>query len=386
MFSGDNPRVVWCVGWMEFMAQVIKKIGFHSNGKPRAWLKSLVFDDQLVPRRLFKPWVWPHEGDIHPAFRAWLRQALQNPAPSSSNDWPLRRQHILDQNALGTSGTLRIVTTRATTFVAHALQTHASALGFAVRIDHEMPEDFPEDLYLVICPQMFSRLPPREKRIVFQMEQSVHPRWFTPDYLNILYNSVAVFDYSFQNIQFLIQQGIPAHMIFHVPLSPVPHYPGADFSRALSDSERADTCDVLFYGDWKNKRRQAFLKVLSEHFDVRAERSLYGQDLWRAMAQAKVVVNIHYYENALLESTRICECLSLGSRVVSETATDQGQHADWEDLVVFTPINDVQAMVKAIHQCLQQTHVAASNLQERPYRMGPSIKTAFEALNLLTDR
>ncbi|ALK90226.1 hypothetical protein L63ED372_03028 [Limnohabitans sp. 63ED37-2] len=302
------------------------------------------------------------------------------------NDWPLRRQQILQLKTLSSSGRLRIVCTRATTFVAHALQTHVSALGFAVRIEQEMPVDFHDDLYLVICPQMFSRLPPRERRIVFQMEQSVHPRWFTPDYLNILYNSMAVFDYSVQNIQFLIQQGIPSYMIFHVPLSPVHNYPGADFSRALSVAEHADACDVLFYGDWKNKRRQAFLKVLSEHFDVRAERSLYGHDLWHAMAHAKVVVNIHYYENALLESTRICECLSLGARVVSETATDQGQHPDWEDRVVFTQINDAQAMVKAIHQCLQQTHVAASNLQERPYRMGPSIKTAFEALNLLTDR
>jgi hypothetical protein len=368
------------------MAQILKKIGFHANGKPRAWLKSLAFDAQLVPRPLFKPWIWPHAGDIHPAFRAWLLQALQNPAPSPSNDWPLRRQRILDQKNLGCARTLHIVCTRATTFVAHALQTHAQALGFAVHIDHEMPEAFPEDLYLVICPQMFSHLPPPEKRIVFQMEQSVHPRWFTPEYLNILYNSVAVFDYSAQNIQFLTQQGLPVDMIFHVPLSPVPNYPGAEFSSDVTDSDSAHTCDVLFYGDLKNKRRQAFLKVLREHFDVRAERSLYGQDLWRAMAHAKVVVNIHYYDNALLESTRICECLSLSARVISEAATDQGQHADWEDLVVFTPINDAQAMVQAIQQCLRQTPLAATTLSDRAFRLGPSMEAAFRTLNLLVQR
>ena len=208
------------------MARLLKKIGFHANGKPRAWLKSLVFDSQLAPRSLFKPWIWPKAENIHPAFRSWLRLVLQNPAPSPSNDWPLRRLRIVAQKTWGSAGTLRIVCTRPTTFVAHALKTHASALGFAVHIEQDMPEAFPEDLYLVICPQMFSRLPPPEKRIVFQMEHSVHPRWFTPDYLN---NSVAVFDYSVQNIQFLIQQGIPADMIFHVPLSPVPNYPGAEF-------------------------------------------------------------------------------------------------------------------------------------------------------------
>ncbi len=368
------------------MALVFKKFGFHANGKPRTWLKSLVFDAQLSPRPLFKTWIYSSVDDIHPTFRSWLQLSLQNPPPSPLNDWPLRRQRIIDQKTLGCYGTLRIICTRATHFVADAFKAHATALGFSVRIDHAMPDDFLEDLYLVICPQMFSYLPPREKRIVFQMEQSVHPRWFTPDYLNILYNSLAVFDYSVQNIGFLVQKGIPANMIFHVPLSPVPHYPGTAYSRDLNHSHSAGGCDVLFYGDLQNKRRQAFIKVLNKHFDVRAERSLYGQDLWRAMAHAKVVVNIHYYENALLESTRICECLSLGARVVSETAADQGQHADWEDLVVFTPINDVQAMVQAIYQCLQQTNVTASTLQERPYRMGPSIETAFQNLNLLAYR
>ena len=364
------------------MAHLFKKIGFHANGKPRAWLKSLVFDAQLAPRPLFKSWVCPPTGDIHPAFRAWLRLAWQNPAPSAQNEWPVRRRHLIEHKALGDVRTLIIVCTRPTTFVAHALQTHATALGLEVRIQFDMPEDFDEDLYLVICPQMFARLPPGEKRIVFQMEQSVHPRWFTPDYLNVLYNSLAVFDYSVHNIQFLIQQGLPADLLFHVPLSPVAHYPGAADASTWTGSEASSTCDVLFYGDLKNKRRQAFLKVLGEHFDVRAERSLYGQDLWQAMRQARVVVNIHYYENALLESTRLCECLSLGARVISEAATDQGQHPDWEDMLVFTPINDVQAMVRAIQQHLQQTPATAPSLAERPMRMGPAFRAALQELNV----
>jgi hypothetical protein len=171
-------------------------------------------------------------------------------------------------------------------------------------------------------------------------------------------------------------------MLFHVPLSPVTPYQGAQFSDGLTDIEPTKICDVLFYGDLKNKRRQAFLKVLGEHFEVRAERSLYGQDLWQAMRQARVVVNIHYYENALLESTRLCECLSLGARVISETATDQGQHPDWEDLLVFTPINDAQAMVRAIQHHLQQAPAPAPSLADRPMRMGSALQDALRTLNV----
>jgi hypothetical protein len=76
----------------------------------------------------------------------------------------------------------------------------------------------------------------------------------------------------------------------------------------------------------------------------------------------------------------------LGARVVSEAATDQGQHADWEDLVVFTPINDAQAMVQAIQQCLRQTPAAAHSLTDRAFRLGPSMEAAFRTLNLLVQR
>jgi hypothetical protein len=76
----------------------------------------------------------------------------------------------------------------------------------------------------------------------------------------------------------------------------------------------------------------------------------------------------------------------LGARVISEAATDQGQHADWEDLVVFTPINDAQAMVRAIHQCLRETPPAAPTFNDRAFRLGPAIETAFRALNLPVQR
>ncbi len=40
--------------------------------------------------------------------------------------------------------------------------------------------------------------------------------------------------------------------------------------------------------------------------------------MYNIICQARVVVNIHYYDGALLETPRICECISLGVPVLSE--------------------------------------------------------------------
>jgi len=67
---------------------------------------------------------------------------------------------------------------------------------------------------------------------------------------------------------------------------------------------------------------------------------------------AKVIVNIHYYENALLETTRICECLSLGIPIVSEMGSDQVHYEGKFESVTFTPLNDIDAMIHAIGKLL----------------------------------
>lgn len=367
------------------MSKFLKKLGFHSNGTPRRWLKKLVFDIELAPRNLFKGFVYDRSGVIKPNFQSWLPRALQNPPMSKNNAWLTRRQQIVHSNRLSNTRTISVICTRQTMFVANAIQNQLSALGFQADVGLTMPKIFDENLYIVICPQMFERLPPREQRIVFQMEQSISPRWFTQDYLNILYNSLAVFDYSEKNIQFLQAKGIPAESLYYMPLSPVKDYIPSGFSKSLASSKNSPTCDVLFYGDIKNKRRNNFLKVLRSHFDVRIETNLFDEALWRALAGAKVVVNIHYYENALLESTRICECLSLGARLVSETASDQAQYSDWEDLVVFTPINDVQAMVRAIQDILNNPNPTSHSLDDHHFKLPMALTNALRSLRVLTN-
>lgn len=70
--------------------------------------------------------------------------------------------------------------------------------------------------------------------------------------------------------------------------------------------------------------------------------------------RAKVVVNLHYYEDALLEMPRIQECLSLGVPVVSEASQDQNDYREVASAVRFFPQGDIPAMVAAVGHALAQ--------------------------------
>jgi hypothetical protein len=225
---------------------------------------------------------------------------------------------------------------------------------------------------------MFTYLPPGERRIVFQMEQTVSDRWFDARYLSILENSRAVLDYSLANLAYLAKRKIAYPHVFHVPLGAVTDYAQA---RGIVPAtvQGADKPSVLFYGDANAPRRKLYLQALQAAYDVRVISNLFGAELQAAIASAQVVVNIHYYEGALLESTRIFECLSLGVQVVSETALDVGDYPGMDAAVHFVPVGDVAAMVRAVGQVLNKPVSDAESPGEthRSYLQGTQDRFEF---------
>lgn len=290
-------------------------------------------------------------GEFRALFRALQKNTLVNIGVNqTSMAFDKERDVILSDRRLANVKTITIVTTNHTMFIAHLIERELSTIGILANITTLMPEEFNKDLYFVICAQMFSKLPPPEKRIIIQMEQSVSSRWFNEAYLHALRNSLAVFDYSMQNLSFLEEHGVKYPKTYYVPISCLPSY-----DKWLQDNTdvapkiEAKEFDVLFYGDIHNERRSAYLTELQKHFKVQIIHDSFGAEIRHAIKNAKIVVNIHYYENALLETTRICECLSLGTKVVSEIGSDQSEHSQLESLVSFVDIGDIDGMIEAIH-------------------------------------
>ncbi|MEG7382037.1 hypothetical protein V5785_22775, partial [Bacillus subtilis] len=120
------------------------------------------------------------------------------------------QSHVKLQRRL-TAGDRRawgIVCTPHTLFIANAISERLSKHGILSEIMTGDLQDFGHDFYIVLCPQMFKQLPPSNKSVVFQLEQSVNSRWFTPEYMKILNESLCVLEYSLTNIDFLGQKGV----------------------------------------------------------------------------------------------------------------------------------------------------------------------------------
>ena len=170
------------------------------------------------------------------------------------------------------------------------------------------------------------------------MEQTVSDRWFGQENMQKLKKSLLVMDYSLNNISYL-NQHFPLSHIYYTPISPID---------LASESSHDHEYDVLFYGDTNNDRRKVYLEALEKRFKVKIINNAFGEDVWHAIRKAKVVINIHYYESALLETTRLYECLSNHALVISEKSSDFEQHTDLADLVDFVEIGDVEHMLTRI--------------------------------------
>lgn len=243
-------------------------------------------------------------------------------------------------------------------FIAQLIASTLNSVGLqcavigAETVSADMAMD--ETLYFVISPQYFSHLPLPERRIIFQVEQAVSDRWFDKPYIHILENSLAVIEFARPNIPLLASKGIVYPHLFYVPF-------GGDPSK-ISGGPKAAPSTVLFYGDASSLRRKRYLEAIAKEFSLRIVTNEFGDKMTGILSQAAVVVNIHYYEGAMLESTRIFECLSLGVRVVSEISPDCCDYPGLEELVNFVPAGDVSSMIAALGLVLGERRSGADHL------------------------
>ena len=138
-----------------------------------------------------------------------------------------------------------------------------------------------------------------------------------------------IWDYSRSNINILHREGVRA-AIQHVPIGYMPI-----LSRIRSAA--VQDIDVLFYGS-VNFRRKLILEALAaEGLKVKAVYGLYGKKRDQLVARSKVVLNLHYYEAAILEEVRLSYLWSNRKAVVSECRFRTDIPRDLEDAARFVP-------------------------------------------------
>lgn len=238
-----------------------------------------------------------------------------------------------------------ILTSKHTDFIAKQIAFVFESYNFEAPIIYDYDASIHHDsqnLYLVICPNIFTKGLP-EHYFAYNFEQTISERWFTEDYIKKLDEAISVLDYSLTNIDYLEKNNIAPKRVFYAPIAPTPA-PDSNFSKR--------TTDILFYGDNHSPRRQAILEKLSKRFNIKIVNNLFHEDMLRELDDAKIVLNIHYYEGAMLETPRLCEAISRGCLVVSESSINDVEYPELQAMVDFAKVDDINDLEKKLNYWL----------------------------------
>jgi hypothetical protein len=256
--------------------------------------------------------------------------------------------------------------------VARSFSQALQSMGFDILEPITSYRDQPVQLWFVFGAQALKRLPPSGRRLIVQLEQTTSSRWFTRRYRRVLLNSVGVLDFSQRNLEGLAYFGVAYPHSYLVRL--------AGFSVSGHLRLQRDI-DVLFYGDPYCERRQRALAVLRKQVNVTVVTDVFGDAVQALIGRARVVVNIHYYPEANLETTRLYECLSLGARVVSEVSPDVDDYPELRQVVRFVPNGDFDALTSAVGEVLAMASDASPDYGELVSRSQTQLR--FDLARLL---
>lgn len=202
----------------------------------------------------------------------------------------------------------------------------------------------PTELLFILIPQLLvtnaSALPDPGKYCIYQLEQlndknvtnssstdneTLIKTQFNPTFMDLLQNSATAFDYSSVNLNYY-----PASVRSKVAVLPPPVYVMPAAAPVVNCNAPCNS-DILFYGSL-NPRRERILSQLAQAFirrgytsyNIRTVSRLFGEELLQYVARARIVLNIHFYANSILETDRIHTALQFNNvTVISECPTQR---------------------------------------------------------------
>ena len=74
--------------------------------------------------------------------------------------------------------------------------------------------------------------------------------------------------------------------------------------------------DIFFYGTY-NDRRAAILNVLKSKYNIKIGFGVVEDERDNYIKSSKIIINLHYYDNAAIETARFNEVLKFGKLIIS---------------------------------------------------------------------
>jgi len=205
-----------------------------------------------------------------------------------------------------------------------------------------------ETLNIILFSQKIKTYP--KNYIIYQLEQKEISNWINKKYELSLLFSKRCWDYSEVNINKfhkLIQQKM---ILFRLPCIKY------NLINDNYNNEKVKEHDILFYGTMNSTRLKILNMIqmkLGCKYHIKIINNIFGQELFEYIKKCKIVLNISYYKDALLECYRINEVQSCDKLVISfyPNQNDISNFEYYKESMVF--VNSIELMIENILHYLE---------------------------------
>lgn len=289
------------------------------------------------------------------------------------------------QQEEGQEITFKIQTTKYLLNIANSLRSMLYGMKFSAEvmsseeISREIEREIPGVHYIFLCIGHMFHLPKKSKYYIYNLEQvNYHPDFpllglvdNRAEFINTAFkNATNIFDYSEMNITNYPEDFKNKALYLPVPLEENP--------KIISEKEY----DVLFFGGL-NDRRKKILEYLKKDMNIRVVTNVFGEELYDMIKKARIVLNIHFKGESLLETARIYDCIRHSTPlIISEESIDKAVMEEYKDIVNFVPVikedlSNMDELVKGIQNLLSNGDICYSRWKAER-KMQDMIKKRFD--------
>lgn len=162
--------------------------------------------------------------------------------------------------------------------------------------------------------------------ILYQLEQ------YESDNINININLMNKADYIWEISRYNTNKykHISNDKILITPL------PYINIDNKIENSNTNYEYDIFFFGAY-NKRRLNILEKLNDKYKIYYSNNIFGFHKKDIIYKSKIILNLHYYKDAVLETNRINEALQYNKIILSEKSnyTDKDTLDLYDELIIY---------------------------------------------------
>lgn len=248
-----------------------------------------------------------------------------------------------------------IVTTPFGLSIAYNLAEELKKLNFKTAITNTIKDN--DVLHILLFSFKLEKLPKRY--IIYQLEQINKSPFLTDRLYTDLENSIISMDYSRVNFSNLKN----SHKKY-IRYQPMP------IANKIIEYTPQYEYDILFFGGINERRKNILDHLFKEKFVVAYTSDTFFESLYTHVKKAKIVLNLHYYDNAILETARINEILPFNTLIISESPNriDEINNFYKDDIFFIDNINDnlsnINVLVNQLRNCLDNFDIYKSHINK----------------------